>query len=174
MLPTQKKRFPELGDILKNLDYYIAVVSMLFVAVYSVANVVCRFILGKTSAAMDELNIIIFIWFLYAAVTYCVRIDKHIRIEVLDMYLSEKPKVMLKIIADSIWLVFSIYIAYAGLELIMFNTKFMMRTSILGIPVFITYSIIFISFAVMSCSLVWNIVCRSRQLRHSLFSDKEN
>lgn len=174
MMSTQKKRVPGLGDILKNLDYYLAVVSMLFVAGYCFANVVCRFVIGKTSAAMDELNIIVFIWFLYASITYCVRTDKHIRIEFLDMYLSEKAKLMLKIVADGIWLIFSCYLAYAGLQLIIFNTKFVLRTSILEIPVFITYSIIFISFTAMSCSLLWNIVCRVRQLRQPLFNGKDN
>lgn len=173
-MSTQKKRFPGLGDILKNLDYYLAVVSMLFVAVYCFANVVGRFVIGKTSAAMDELNIIVFIWFLYASITYCVRTDKHIRIEFLDMYLSEKAKLMLKIVADGIWLIFSCYLAYAGLQLIIFNTKFVLRTSILEIPVFITYSIIFISFSAMSCSLLWNIICRVRKLRQPLFNDKDN
>lgn len=151
------KRVPGFWEIVRNLDYYIAVVCMLLVTVYCVGNVVFRFFIGKTSAALDELNIIIFIWFLYAAIAYCVRTDKHIRIEILDLYVSKKTSALLKIISDVIWLAFSGYITYAGLQLIQFNLKYVAKTSILEIPVFVTYSIVFLSFLAMTIFLMRNI-----------------
>ncbi len=91
--------------------------------------------------------------------------DKHIRVEFLDSYISEKSKTILRIIADTVWIVFSIYITYAGLQLILFNTKFIARTSMLQIPVFITYSIIFISFFAMSVFLARNIYSNFKHLQ---------
>ncbi|WP_297847708.1 TRAP transporter small permease [uncultured Desulfovibrio sp.] len=165
MATQQKKRFPSVRDVLRNLDYYIAAVCMLLVTTYCFINVISRFLIGKTSAELDELNIIVFIWFLYASITYCVRMDKHIRVEFLDSYISEKSKTILRIIADTVWIVFSIYITYAGLQLILFNTKFIARTSMLQIPVFITYSIIFISFFAMSVFLARNIYSNFKHLQ---------
>ena len=161
----KKKMIPSLGEIFKNLDYYLAVVCMLFVTIYCFINVACRFFIGKTSASLDELNIIVFVWFLYAAIAYCVRIDKHIRIEFLDIYLSDKYQSILKILADTIWIIFSAYLAYGGLQLIVFNTKYMAKTSMLQIPVFAIYSVIFISFAAMTVFLIRNIFTKIKNLR---------
>ncbi len=156
---------PSLGEIIKNLDYYLAVVCMMFVTIYCFVNVICRFIIGKTSAAFDELNIIVFIWFLYAAIAYCVRLDKHIRIEVLDMYIPEKAQAVLKVMADAVWLIFSAYIAYGGFLLIQFNLKYAAKTSILEIPVSIVYSIVFLSFTVMTVFLICNIRMKVKYLQ---------
>lgn len=170
---TKKKTVPSLGKILKNLDYYLAAACMMFVTMYCFINVICRFFIGKTSAALDELNIIIFVWFLYAAITYCVRIDKHIRIEILDLYLSDKANAFLKVIADFIWLIFSAYIAYAGFQLIQFNMKYVAKTSILEIPVSIIYSIIFLSFAVMTVFLISNLCVKIKRLQALLKNEGE-
>ena len=147
---------------------------MLIVTAYCFINVISRFIFGKTSAELDELNIIIFIWFLYASITYCVRIDKHIRVEFLDAYISEKWKTILRIVADTVWVVFSLYITYAGIQLIIFNTKFIARTSMLQIPVFIIYSIIFISFLAMSVFLARNIYASFKHLRQLMLRKGDN
>ena len=161
----RQKKLPSVGEPVKKLDYYLAVVCMLFVTIYCFINVICRLTIERTSASLDELNIIIFIWFLYASIAYCVRIDKHIRIEFLDGYLSKKASQCLKICADVICLDFSAYIAYAGLQLVVFNTKFMARTSILQIPVFIIYSIIFWAFLTVTVFLVKNIFTKLQALR---------
>ena len=137
-------------NYLKNLDYYVAVVCMLFVTVFCFVNVITRYVFGKTSATLDEFNMIVFIWFLYASITYCVRLDRHIRVEVLDMYMSQRKNTILKIIADSIWLVFSVYLTYAAFKLIKFNMIYVARTPMLEIPMFIVYMILLFSFALMS------------------------
>lgn len=170
---SKKKMVPSLGEILKNLDYYLAVVCMMFVTIYCFINVICRFFIGKTSASLDELNIIVFIWFLYAAITYCVRLDKHIRIEIFDLYISEKANLALKIIADSIWIVFSAFITNAGFQLIQFNMKYAAKTSILEIPIYLTYSVIFISFAAMTLFLLKNIYAKIQRLRMLLKTEGE-
>lgn len=160
MSEKSRKKFPDPWKILQNLDYYIAVACLLFVTVYCFLNVVCRFIIGKTSASLDELNMMVFVWFLYAAITYCVRIGRHIRIEFLTLYLSKKGQILIRLIGDFIWMLFSGYIAYAGLRLIMFNTKFLARSSMLKIPNYIVYSVIFLSFAAMTIFLMrhlWEI-----------------
>lgn len=170
---TKKKTVPSLNEILKNLDYYLAVVCMMFVTIYCFINVICRFFFGKTSAALDELNIIIFVWFLYAAITYCVRLDKHIRIEILDLYISEKANAFLKVISDTIWLIFSAYIAYAGFQLINFNLKYVAKTSILEIPMYIVYSIVFISFIAMTIFLLSNLCIKIKRLQILLKNERK-
>lgn len=160
-----KKMTPSPTEILKNLDYYISVVCLLFVTIYCFITVICRYFIGKTSASLDELNIIVFVWFLYASIAYCVRLDKHIRIEFLDMYLSDKSKIILKIAADTVWLIFSTYIAYSGMQLIHFNTIYVAKTSMLQIPLFVIYSSIFISFAAITVFLFHNLFTKINNLR---------
>lgn len=162
---STKIRYPGFKKVICNLDYYIAVICLLFVTLYCFINVVCRFLIGKTSASMDELNIIVFVWFLYASITYCVRKDKHIRIEFLDLYLSKKNSIIIKIIADIIWTFFSGFIAYAGFNLIIFNLKFKARTSMLQIPNYILYSVILISFIAMTIFLIRNLWNKIKNLK---------
>lgn len=155
----------KLVNYLKNLDYYVAVVCMLFVAVFCFVNVITRYFFGKTSAALDELNMIVFIWFLYASITYCVRLDRHIRVEVLGLYMSKRKSAILKTIADSIWFVFSIYITYAAFKLVKFNLLYIARTPMLEIPMFIVYLILLLSFALMSLLLLKNIINRIKEIK---------
>ena len=165
---SKKNMVPSWGEILRNLDYYLAAVCMMFVTIYCFVNVICRFFVGKTSAGLDELNIIVFIWFLYASIAYCVRLDKHIRIEILDLYVSEKVSACIKITSDAILFVFSAYIAYAGLQLIQFNLKYVAKTSILEIPVFLIYSIVFMSFTVMTVFFMKNLYAKVKRLQTML------
>ena len=57
----RQKKLPSVGEPVKKLDYYLAVVCMLFVTIYCFINVICRLTIERTSASLDELNIIIFI-----------------------------------------------------------------------------------------------------------------
>ena len=76
------------------------------------------------------------------------------------MYMSQRKNTILKIIADSIWLVFSVYLTYAAFKLIKFNMIYVARTPMLEIPMFIVYMILLFSFALMSIFLLRNIVNR--------------
>lgn len=104
--------------ILKWLDEHIEEV---FLIIFSVAMVVVialqvfmRFVLGSSLAWSEELARYCFIWLVYIGISYGVKKQRHIKVDVLLIVLKDKMKIFLSILANIIFLGFAIFVIIYG------------------------------------------------------------
>ena len=78
---------------------------------------------------------VVFVWFLYLSMIYCLRHNLHIKVEIIDTLVGRKTSDIIDIVADTVLLVFTSIMFYNGIHLVMFNmSRFGGNTPMLDIP----------------------------------------
>lgn len=154
----------KLRDIWNNLEENL----LLFLLSASVAviflQVVMRYVFQSSLSWSEELGRYVFIWLTWLSTSYAVRMKRHLRIEVLPDFFNERGKLLLDILAMSIWCGFGIFLVNKG----WFITSMIWRrgqvTAALEIPMALTYAAVPVGAALMSLRLVDEIVRSFRKL----------
>ncbi|OIJ14044.1 TRAP transporter small permease protein [Anaerobacillus arseniciselenatis] len=104
--------------ILKWLDEHVeesllVIFSVIMVVVIAL-QVFMRFVLGSSLAWSEELARYCFIWLVYIGISYGVKKQRHIKVDVVLIMLKDKLKVVLSIIANIIFLGFALFVIIYG------------------------------------------------------------
>ncbi|MDT8861478.1 TRAP transporter small permease [Alkalihalobacillus sp. MEB130] len=104
--------------MLKWLDEHI---EELFLVVFSVIMVVAiglqvfmRYVMGASLSWSEELARYCFIWLVYLGISYGVKKQRHIKVDLVLLLLKDKGKVILNIISNLIFLSFAIFVMIYG------------------------------------------------------------
>lgn len=146
-------------NILKDADLYIAMVAFIFIVLVTFMFVITRYFYSLSLPGLEEFTVIIFIWFLYFSMMYCMRKNLHIRVNVIDLMLPPKGRTAVSILSNLILLAFNVGMIIFSARLVHFNLGPFGATSImLGIPDYVVYAILPLSFSFFSFSVgaqVW-------------------
>jgi len=144
--------------LIKDVDLYLSAVAFVFVTVVTFGLVITRYVYSLSLPSLEEVTMIIFVWFLYFSMIYCIRKDAHIRVKVIDMILKEPLQKITTITANVIWAVFTGSMCYYSIKLVTFNmTRAGGQTPMLDIPYYIVYLPLPFSFGVFTIFLVMYI-----------------
>lgn len=104
--------------IVKWLDRHIEeilliVLSTVMLGVIGV-QIFMRFILGSSLGWSEELARYCFVWLVFIGVSYGVKKQRHIKVDVVLLLLKEKGKVVLNMVSNVIFLLFAVSIAIYG------------------------------------------------------------
>ncbi|NQU58747.1 MAG: TRAP transporter small permease [Rhodospirillales bacterium] len=142
-------------NILKDVDLYIAMVAFVFIVLVTFLFVITRYFYSMSLPGLEEFTVIIFIWFLYFSMMYCMRKNSHIRVNVIDLMLPPKGRTLVSIFANLILLIFNVGMIFCSARLVYFNLGPFGATSIiLGIPDYVVYAILPLSFSIFSVSVI--------------------
>lgn len=145
-------------NILKDADLYIAMATFVFIVFVTFLFVITRYFYSLSLPELEEFTVIIFIWFLYFSMMYCMRKNSHIRVNVIDLILPPKGRLAVSILANLILLAFNVGMIIFSARLVHFNFGPFGATSImLGIPDYVVYGILPLSFSIFSFSVVAQI-----------------
>jgi TRAP-type C4-dicarboxylate transport system permease small subunit len=141
-------------NILKDIDLYIAMVAFVFVVLVTFLFVITRYFYSLSLPGLEEFTVIVFIWFLYFSMMYCMRKNAHIRVNVIDLMLPPKGRIAVSILANLILLAFNVGMVVFSARLVYFNLgPYGAKSIILGIPDFVVYAILPVSFSIFSVSV---------------------
>ncbi|MDZ5783921.1 TRAP transporter small permease [Marinococcus luteus] len=105
--------------IVKWLDRHIEEVLLIVLSTVMLGiigvQIFMRFILGSSLGWSEELARYCFIWLVFVGVSYGVKKQRHIKVDVVLLLLKEKGKVVLNMVSNIIFLLFAISIAIYGL-----------------------------------------------------------
>ena len=106
---------------------------------------------------------VVFVWFLYLSMIYCLRYNLHIKVEIIDTLVSRTTRKIIDIIADMILLVFSAVMFYDGALLVIFNmSRAGGKTPMLDIPYYAVYIVLPLSFGLFTVFLAIRIFNMSK------------
>ena len=155
-----------------NLEENLLLGMLLVLVVVIFMQVVMRYVARSSLSWSEELGRYLFIWMTWISTSYAVRHNRHLRIEVLTDFLSERGKLVLNIAAMIVWCGFGIFLINKGCEITAMLWRRGQITAALEIPMAVNYAAIPVGAALMSIRLVDEIV-RSLKKLFALSDKKE-
>ncbi len=110
-------------------------------------NVVVRYIFDGSLTWAAELTTYLFLWSTFFGAAYCFKHDAHISINILLEKVKPQTAKYLMILSHSITLIFLLAVAYYGYEYLLLVNDLDEISVDLGIPMWIVYIVIPVSFA---------------------------
>lgn len=148
-----------LSGIVRDLDLYLSAAAFLFVSCVMFLLVITRYLYSLSLPALEEFTMVVFVWFLYLSMIYCLRYNFHIKVEIIDTFIGQKLKKIIETIADIILFIFTSVMFYNGILLVIFNMgRSGGKTPMLDIPYYVVYIVLPFSFGLFTVFLAMRIL----------------
>lgn len=77
-------------------------------------QVFMRYVMQASLSWSEELARFLFIFFVYAGISYGVKMKRHVRVEAFTMWLPDRVRAVIRIVADLLFLGFAFFVMYYG------------------------------------------------------------
>lgn len=148
--------------ILKWLDAHfeewLLIILSTVMTVVIASQVFMRHVMNSSLSWSEELARYCFIWLVYIGISYGVKMQRHIKVDVVLQFIKEKQKVVLGIIANLIFLAFSIIIIIYGYNISQQLLGWGQVSPALHFPIGLVYMATPVGFALTSIRLIQQIV----------------
>lgn len=159
--------------ILKWLDMNIEAVFMItflgLASIFIFVQVIARYVFESSFSWSEEVSRYMFIWLIYLGISYAVKTDSHIRVDMLLTrdWLSETKKKILCIFADIVFLLFSLCVAHVGFKVAHLIARRGQITAATEIPMWVIYLAVPVGYSLCSVRLVQCLYHRFRHFNDS-------
>ncbi|WP_202079289.1 TRAP transporter small permease [Caldalkalibacillus salinus] len=159
--------FKGLKHILKWLDdhleeVFLVVFSSIMVTVIFLQVVMRQF--GNSLSWTEELARYCFIWLVYIGISYGVKKQKHIKVDVLLLALKGKAKLILYITANLLFFVFCLFVIKYGSEISMKLLEFGQKSPANKIPMGLVYLATPIGMGLAAIRLIQQLIIQFKAL----------
>ena len=138
----------------KHLEEYILVILSIFTVVVIFSQVVLRYIFSSSLPWSEEISRYAFIWMIYVGVSYGVKRQKHLSVDVITMLFNDRGKIIINIISNILFLIFALVITYYGIDIVGRITR---ESAALEIPMEYVYLALVVGMILTSIRLIQNI-----------------
>lgn len=148
-----------LDKYIEELFLSLSLISMVFIMGL---QVFMRYVVNNSLAWPEELTRYIFIWFAFVGVSYAVRKNAHLRIDILFNYIPDKIRKLFETISDIIFIGFSLIILVGGISVFNSLLDTMQTSPGLNLPMAFVYLSLPVGFGLTIIRLIQSIVNRYR------------
>ncbi len=133
-------------------DFELALAKVLLVALTALLSIqiVNRYVFHTSFVWLEEIARISFVWLIYFSAASAAKDDRHIRIEIADLFLPPPALKAMTLVADVLVIVFDLVIVWLGILLIRSTIQYGDVTPVTDIPMGLIYAVIPICFALMA------------------------
>lgn len=104
-----------LKKLWNNLEEYLLVYSLMLSVGLVFIQVIMRYVFSSSLSWSEELARYLFLWQIWIGASYAVKEHRHLRIEMIqDLIHNPFRKKMFELFALSLWLGFSVFLAFEG------------------------------------------------------------
>lgn len=143
--------------VLRAIDRYfeegLCVGFLTLVVFFTFCQVLFRFVFNLNLDWTEEFARYSFVGLVYMGIGLAMKYNRHIRVEIVEKFMKGQPKLVVLLIAETIWLWFGITMVVAGWKLTVFQIGTGQTTPVMEIPMAIFYAFVPIGFALMSIRL---------------------
>ena len=134
-------------------EFFLVVLTILLFI-----QIVNRYIFLESFVWLEEISRISFVWMIYFSIAMACKQNRHIRVNIIDMFLPVFPLKIVTLFADALWIAFNLAITWFGIVLIGTTIQYEYRTPVTDIPMGIIYFVIPFCFALMALRvIIYNI-----------------
>ncbi|ADC52296.1 C4-dicarboxylate transport system (permease small protein) (plasmid) [Alkalihalophilus pseudofirmus OF4] len=119
-------------------EFLLVVLSIVMVTLIGM-QVFMRYIMSSSLPWSEELARYCFIWLVYIGISYGVKRQRHIKVDVVLLLLKDKAKVLLGIMANILFLGFAIFVVIYGYDLSQRLLQFGQTATSVNIPMGFIY-----------------------------------
>lgn len=119
-------------------ELFLGVFTVTMVIVISI-QVFMRYVLDNSLSWSEELARYCFIWLIYLGISYGVKSQRHIKVDVVLILLKDKWKIVLSIIANILFLSFAVFVIIYGSGIVTQLLTFGQLSPALDIPIWLVY-----------------------------------
>ncbi|RWZ59038.1 TRAP transporter small permease [Halobacillus fulvus] len=119
---------------------------------------------GNSLSWSEELARYCFIWLVYIGISYGVKKQRHIKVDVMLLLLKGKGKLVLSIVANLLFLFFSLYVVVNGYGIANQLLGFGQQSPALGIPMGLVYMATPVGFGLAAIRLIQNLYVQVKML----------
>ena len=125
--------------ILKIIEGYLIAIMLLIIALLIFVDVLARNIISISSAGVEEISVILFIYIIFLTASVATREGIHIEVDTLFNKLSHKNRIVTSLISEILTVIFFITLTIIGIKLTMAHWLFTTPTyefpmSVLSFP----------------------------------------
>lgn len=122
-----------INKILNSLEEYIMAISLAFMTIITFINVIARYFFGLSMIWQQQATQTAFYWLVLIGISYCVRTNNHIVVDMLISRFTHKIKIFFAQLAVVICILYCVFMFIGNYELI--QTFWMMGNMARDIPI---------------------------------------
>lgn len=153
--------------VVKWLDEHleeILLVTIFAVMVSVIFTQVIMRMFGNSLSWSEELGRYCFIWLVYIGISYGVKKQRHIKVDVMLLILKGKTRILLSILANLIFLVFCIVVVQYGFDIAIKLLNFGQKSPALQIPMGLVYMATPIGMGLAGVRIIQNLIVQFKTL----------
>lgn len=127
--------------ILKNLDLYVAAISLVVLVILTTIGVLMRYVIGKPFTWLEEVQLFCMVWIVFGAAGAAFRTHNHVAIEIVVETMPVKMQKVVEYFIDAIVLFVLGYLFIQSIGFVKLFIRSGRSTSMLEIPYWFIYSI---------------------------------
>lgn len=162
--------------ILHWLDRHIEEVLLVLFSTVMVAVIFMQVVMRQLDSSLswtEEIARYCFIWLVYIGISYGVKKDRHIKVDVLLLLLKTRGKLVLTIIANLLFMAFAIFVIRYGYDIASQLLAFGQKSPANQIPMGLIYLATPIGMGLTLIRLIQNLVKHIKALKHEMNQDKK-
>ena len=113
-----------LRNLYKNFEEYFCAFTMAIMVLCLTIQVLIRVFGGTSLAWTEELSRYSFLWSVFLGTAVIAKRNAHVRVTAQFMMLPKKVQIAFRAVADTIWVGFTLYVAYLSLTVIQDSMEF--------------------------------------------------
>jgi TRAP-type C4-dicarboxylate transport system permease small subunit len=139
-----------LARFLSSFESTLASALVVFLTILLSVQIVNRYVFQTSLIWVEEIARISFVWMIYFAVAGAARENRHVRVGIIDLFLSPRALRVVNLIADAVVFAFSLVVVWLGIALVRSSIRFGDRSPVTEIPMSVIYAVIPICFALIA------------------------
>ncbi|GAE33736.1 TRAP transporter small permease [Halalkalibacter akibai] len=138
-------------------EVFLVILSVIMVTVIF-AQVIMRYVFGSSLAWSEELARYSFIWIVYIGISYGVKKQRHIKVDIFLLALKDKGRIVLNIIANLLFLSFAIFVIRYGYDIASQLLAFGQKSPANQIPMGFVYLATPVGMGLTAIRLIQNLI----------------
>lgn len=130
----------------KEFEYYVITISMSLLILMGVLQILFRFVINFSLSWTEELSRYMFILMVYTGASLAIKRRRHVRVELVDIYLKGRIKKIIFIFNDVVMIWLLALVGHAGLKIAITTYDMGQLSPALGLPMYLVYGIIPFTF----------------------------
>lgn len=154
----------KLNGVIEKYEGYYVTWSMLIMSALIFMQVIMRYIFNNSLSWSEELTVFISTYMIWIAASYAIKKDAHLRITLFVDMLRPKPRSLVYLTIDVVWLFFSGCMIYLGEKMVRMSYTNNRLSPAMEVPMWIIYASLILGSVLMCIALAGKILERIADL----------
>jgi C4-dicarboxylate transporter, DctQ subunit len=145
------------NKVLKSVATFEATLSYVLLVLLTILlliQIINRYVFQTSFVWIEEISRISFVWLVYFSAVNAAREDQHVRVCIVDLFVSARTLKVVNLVADVLVVGFDLVVVWLGVLLIKSTIEFGDVSPVTDIPMGLIYAVIPICYGLMALRVI--------------------